>query len=163
MLDRLTSFETTRLEDMGRGTQNPAKVGVLLVGDCLMLGASPAQALSSLRCEWWYAASCEKALAAMEERTFRVVLSKFKLADGSGRRLIPAVQMASAWLFLSFPVEEGCWWIPVIEAGQLPVKVSAVHSRQFRRVLVKILNALEAGKPQESTAEAADDLENLGL
>jgi hypothetical protein len=120
-----------------------------------MPGASAAQALSPLQCEWRYAASCKEALAAMEERHFRVVLSKSKLADGSGRRLIPAVLRASGWLFLSFPVERGCWWIPVIEAGRLPVKVSAVHSRQFRSAIVEILKTMESGKPQESTAEPA--------
>ena len=147
----------------GRGMRNQAKVGVLLVDDYLMPGASAAQALSSLRCEWRYAASYKEALTAMEERHFRIVLSKSKLADGSGRRLIPAVRRASGWLFLSFLVEHGCWWIPVIEAGRPAVKVSAVHSRQFRSVIVEILAATEAGKPQESPTEAPSDLENLGL
>jgi RNA polymerase sigma factor (sigma-70 family) len=114
---------------------------VLLVDDSLAPSPSVARALSSLQCEWRYAASCEEALAAMEERTFRLVLSKFKLADGSGRRLIPAVQIASAWLFLSFQVEEGCWWIPVIEAGRLSAKAAALHSREFRSALVKIVKA----------------------
>lgn len=134
---------------------------MLFVDDSPEPSASVARALSSLQCEWWYAASCEEALAAMEERTFRVVLSKFKLADGSGKRLIPAVQMASAWLFLSFPVEEGCWWIPVIEAGRLSVKVAALHSREFRSALVKIVKATVAGAPQESSTERAKALENL--
>jgi hypothetical protein len=69
--------------------------------------------------------------------------------------------MASAWLFLSFPVEEGCWWIPVIEAGRLSVKVAALHSREFRSALVKIVKATVAGAPQESSTERAKALENL--
>ena len=141
---------------------NPGQGGVLLVDDSPVASASVARALSSLQCDWRYAASCEKALAAMEERKFRVVLSKFKLADGSGRRLIPAVQMASAWLFLSFPVEEGCWWVPVIEAGRLSVE-AALHSREFRSALVKIVKAKVAGAPQESLTERANALENLNL
>jgi CheY-like chemotaxis protein len=142
---------------------NPGEVGVLLVDDSPVPSASVARALSSLQCDWRYAASCEEALAAMEERTFRVVLSKFKLADGSGRRLIPAVQMASAWLFLSFPVEEGCWWIPVIEAGRLSVMAAVLHSREFRSALVKIVKATVAGAPQESSTERAKALENLSF
>lgn len=134
--------------------RNPAKVGVLLVDDYLMPGAAAAQWLSSLRCEWRYAASYKEALAAMEEQHFRVVLSKSNLADGSGRRLIPAVLRASGWLFLSFLVEHGCWWIPVIEEGRLPNKASAIHFRQFRSAIVEILKAMDAArKTQESTAE----------
>ena len=136
---------------------------MLLVDDSLAPSPSVARALSSLQCEWRYAASCEEALAAMEERTFRLVLSKFKLADGSGRRLIPAVQIASAWLFLSFPVEEGCWWIPVIEAGRLSVEGAALHSREFRNALVKIVKAAVAGAPHESSTQRAKALENLTL
>ena len=136
---------------------------MLLVDDTPVPSAAVKRALSSLQCDWRYAASCEEALAAMEERTFRVVLSKFKLADGSGRRLIPAVQMASSWLFLSFPVEEGCWWIPVIEAGRLSVKAAALHSREFRSALVKIMKATVAGAPQESSTERAKALEKLSL
>ena len=135
---------------------------MLLVDDFPVPSASVARALTSLQCEWTYAASCEEALAAMEERKFGVVLSKFKLADGSGRKLIPAVQMASAWLFLSFPVENGCWWIPVIEAGRLSVK-AALHSREFRIALVEIVKAKVAGAPQESSTERATVLENLNL
>ena len=136
---------------------------MLLVDDSPVPSASVARALSSLQCEWRHARSCEEALAVMEERTFRVVLSKFRLADGSGRRLIPAVQMTSAWLFLSFPVEEGCWWIPVIEAGRVSVKVAALHSREFRSALVKIVKATVAGAPHESSTQRAKALENLTL
>ena len=136
---------------------------MLLVDDSRVPSASVARALSSLQCEWRYAASCEEALAAMGERKFRVVLSKFKLADGSARRLIPAVQIASAWLFLSFPVEDGCWWIPVIEAGRLSVNSAALHSREFRSALVEIVKAMVEGAPQESSTERANVLENLSL
>ena len=136
---------------------------MLFVDDSPVPSASVARALSLLQCEWRYSASCKEALAAMEERKFRVVLSKFKLADGSGRRLIPAVQLASAWLFLSFPVEYGCWWIPVIEAGRLSVKAAALHSREFRSALVEIVEAMAAGAPHESSTEKANALENLNL
>ena len=136
---------------------------MLLVDDSPAPSEAMERALRSLQCVWRCAASCEEALAAMEGRTFQVVLSKFRLADGSGRKLIPAVQMASAWMFLSFPVEEGCWWIPVIEAGRLSVKAAALHSREFRSALVKIVRAPVAGAPQESWTERAMGLENIGL
>lgn len=154
------SAQTADFTDVGRGKKmNPTELGVLLVDDSPVPSASAARALDSLRCGWVYAASCEEALAAMEQRKFRVVLSKLKLAHGSGRRLIPGVQMASGWLFLSFPVEDGCWWIPVIEAGWLSVK-AALRSREFRSVLMKILKAKAADAPQESSVEREDTLEN---
>lgn len=132
---------------------NSAVAEVLFVGDYPVPSASLARLLSSLRCEWRYVTSSEKALTAMEERHFRVVLSKSKLADGSGRRLIPAVQSASGWLFLSFPVEDGCWWIPVVEAGRRSVEAMALHSRDFHSALEKIVKSMVVDAPRESSNE----------
>jgi hypothetical protein len=118
------------------------QAGVLFVGEYPRLSASLARVLSSLGCECGYAEKCDQALAAMEKRKFRVVLSKAKLADGNARRLIPATEAAGGWLFLSFPVEDGCWWIPVMENGQLCVESVALHSREFSKSLVNILRTI---------------------
>jgi hypothetical protein len=116
--------------------------GVLFVGEYPALSASLARVLNSLGCECRYAETCEEALAAMDKRKYRVVLSKPKLADGNARELIPATEAASGWLFLSFPVEDGCWWIPVMENGQLCVEAVALHSREFSKSLLNILEAV---------------------
>ncbi len=118
------------------------ETGVLFVGEYPALSASLARVLNSLGCECRYANSCEEAFAAIEKRKFRVVLSKTKLSDGNPRALIPAAQATSGWLFLSFPVEDGCWWIPVLENGQLCVESVAMHSREFSKSLLKILKTI---------------------
>ena len=116
--------------------------GVLFVGEYPALSASLARVLYSLGCECRYAETCEEAMAAMDQRKFRVVLSKPKLADGNARKLTPAIEAASGWLFLSFPVEDGCWWIPSIENGQLCVEAVALHSREFSKALLNILKTI---------------------
>jgi hypothetical protein len=133
------------------------EAGVLFVGEYPALSASLARVLKSLGCECRYAETCEEALAAIENRNFRVVLSKGKLADGNGRQLIPAMEAASGWLFLSFPVEDGCWWIPVMENGQLCFEGVALHSREFSKALVDILRTILPA-PVEATREAGTPL-----
>jgi hypothetical protein len=128
------------------------KAKLLFVGEYPAMSPSLMRALSSLRCEWQYARSCEEALKAMEERKFHLVLSKSKLTDGSAQRLIPAVKMASGWLFLSFPVEVGCWWVPVIEDGR-PAVNAALGSREFSRTLLKIVKTIVARALPEAAAE----------
>jgi CheY-like chemotaxis protein len=118
--------------------------GVLFVGEYPAVSASLTRVLNSLGCECRYAETCEEALAAMEKRKFRVVLSKSKLSDGNARKLIPTIEAASGWLFLSFPVEDGCWWIPAMENGQLCVEAVALHSREFSKSLVNILKTILA-------------------
>jgi hypothetical protein len=118
------------------------ETGVLFVGEYPVLSASMARMLNSMGCECGYAETCEQALAAMEKRRYRVVLSKAKLGDGNARKLLPAVEAASGWLFLSFPVEDGCWWIPVMENGQLCMESVALHSREFSKALVNVLKTI---------------------
>lgn len=115
---------------------------MLLVGEYPAFSASVARVLRTAGCEFRYAASCQEALAALEKSKYRVVLSKPKLADGNARKMIPAMQTAGGWLFLSFPVEDGCWWIPVMEEGQLCMDAVALHSREFSKSLLKIVKTI---------------------
>ncbi len=133
---------------------------MLFVGEYPALSASMARVLKSIGCEIRFAASCEEALAAMKQRRFRVVLSKTNLADGSARKLIPTVQTAEGWLFLSFPVEEGCWWIPVMQEGQLCVEAVALRSREFSKALLQIVKSVAAA-PQEAPRESGASLADL--
>ncbi len=118
------------------------EAGVLFVGEYPALSASLARVLKSLGCECRYANSRQEASAAIERRNFRIVLSKAKLADGNPRALIPAMRAASGWLFLSFPVEDGCWWIPVMENGELCLEAVALRSRDFSKSLLRIVNGI---------------------
>lgn len=134
------------------------EAGVLFVGEYPALSASVARVLKSPGCECQYARSCEEAIAALEKRRFRMVLSKPKLADGSARALIPALEEASGWLFFSFPVEDGCWWIPVMAEGRLCIEAVALHSREFSKALLKILKAMAPASAHESDRERAANL-----
>lgn len=131
---------------------------VLLVGEYPALSASVARVLRSAGCEFRYAGSCQEALAALEQGKYRVVLSKPKLADGSARKLIPAMQAAGGWLFLSFPVEDGCWWIPVMEEGQLCTDAVALHSREFSKSLLKIVKAVVPEPARETVKPSTTNL-----
>ncbi len=133
---------------------------MLFVGEYPSLSASLARVLNALGCECRYAKTCEQALAAMHKRNFRVVLSKPKLADGNARELISATEANSGWLFLSFPVEDGCWWIPVMENGQLCVEAVALHSREFSKSLLNILKAILPA-PAEAKQEVSASLVEL--
>lgn len=118
------------------------EAAVLFVGEYPALSASLARVLRSLGCECGYAKTCQEARAAMEKRKFRVVLSRAKLADGNGRELLAATEAASGWLFLSFPVEDGCWWIPVMANGRLCMEGLALHSREFSQALLNTVKAV---------------------
>ena len=139
-------------------TMNLPEAGVLFVGEFPALSASVARVLKSWGRECRYAATCEQAMAALEQRGFRLVLSKAKLPDGSARQLISTIEKNSGWLFVSFPVEDGCWWIPVMEKGQTRMEAVALHSREFSKVLLNVVKALETPAPRETAAEVGGSL-----
>lgn len=136
------------------------QAGVLFVGEYPALSASMTRMLTSMGCEIRYARCCEEALGALQQRRFPVVLSKANLTDGSARKLIPAMQTSESWLFLSFPVEDGCWWIPVMQKGQLCMDAVALHSREFSQSLLKIVKTITAA-PQEPNQESGGALADL--
>lgn len=128
------------------------------MGEYPALSASVARALKSPGCECHYVASCEEALAALQQRKFRLVLSKAKLQDGNARELLPTVEAACGWLFLSFPVEDGCWWIPVMQEGQMCMEAVALHSREFSKALVKILKSAPAAASRDRDQERVQEI-----
>lgn len=134
------------------------KTGVLFVGEYPALSSSVAHALKSLGCECHYAASCEEALAMLQQGSFRLVLSKAKLPDGNARELISPVEAASGWLFLSFPVEDGCWWIPLMEEGRLCMEAVALHSREFSKALVNILKSAPETASRDRAQERVQEI-----
>lgn len=129
------------------------RAGVLFVGEYPGLSTSVTRVLNSLGYERRFAASCEDALAALETRKYRVVLSKSKLPDGNARKLIPMLQAASGWLYLSFPVEDGCWWIPMMQDGELCMESVALHSREFSKSLIRIVKALHPAAADQTDEE----------
>lgn len=116
---------------------------VLLVGERRPLFSPLFKRLEERGYDTEYAGSCREAIELMlhpcKAKTATVVLAKVLLPDGAGRRLIPSVTVARGSLFLSFPVEDGCWWIPAVRKGQLVRKATAFHSREFAKVLLEIL------------------------
>ncbi len=87
-------------------------------------------------CECSYAALRREALALLGRPRFSIVLSKANLPDGNARGLASAVRSVSGSLFLSFPVEDGCWWIPVVRDGE-PCREVALRPRQFAEELLR--------------------------
>ena len=112
---------------------------LILVGETLSLHSPILQRFRDVGWEVRCAADPRETRIILRERAGTIVLCRGILPDGNARKLIPAVRRASGSLFLYFPVEIGCWWIPLVFEGTLCAREIAVPSRAFGRLLLEML------------------------
>jgi hypothetical protein len=127
---------------------------VLLVGRDLVSSSHLRERLQYWDCEFHLAATYAEALGLLNRCRFDLVLSETGLPDGRASRLIPWLLGAPTSLFLSFPVDGTCWWLPAVDHGRQCWGSHALRPSEFARVLDKLLYQLvsEAGPEPRSTA-----------
>jgi hypothetical protein len=82
-------------------------------------------------CEIHVASSCKEAHELVSERRFDLVLSEFRLWDGSAYPLADLLIGSDTTLFYSYPVETGCWWLPAVKNGKSVWGSLAMRPNEF--------------------------------
>jgi hypothetical protein len=129
----------------------------------LLIAASPmgvsflVTRLKKWACEIYFASSCKEAKAFVSNQRFDLVLSEFKLRDGSSYSLADLLIGSNTTLVYSYPVEAGCWWLPAISNGQSCWGSRAMQPSEFMGFLDDTLKEIRA----RETASSADTDEPL--
>src|SRR4029077_11604910 len=103
----------------------------------LLITANPmgmsflAARLKDCACEIHFASSCKEAHAFVSNQRFDLVLSDFRLGDGSAYTLADCLIGSNTTLVYSYPVETSCWWLPAIKNGQSSWGSSAMRPSEF--------------------------------
>jgi len=90
----------------------------------LLIAASPmgvtflVTRLKKWECEIHFASSCKEANTFVSSQRFDLVLSEFRLSDGSSYPLADLLVGSNTTLVYSYPVETGCYWLPAVRNGQ---------------------------------------------
>ena len=106
-------------------------------------------------CEVQFALSYKAATALVSHEPFDLVLSQFRLRDGSSYPLAALLIGSNTTLVYSYPVETGCWWLPAVKNGQSCWGSLAMRPREFMVFLDDILNEIK------SRQIASDELRDL--
>jgi hypothetical protein len=139
------------------------RCAVLLVG-CDFRGSHELQDhLNRRGCDITLASSCAEARGLLRTRSFDLVLSEFKLSDGTAYELMPPLLDTRTSMFFSNAVEDGCWWITAIEGGQDRTEGPGMRPAQFRTRLDEILLDGQFGNPRAPVARAASRPAGSGL
>lgn len=100
--------------------------------------------LKRWECEIDFASSCKEASTFVSDQRFDLVLSEYRLRDGSSDPLAASLIGSSTTLIYSYPVETDCWWLPAVKNGQLCWGSLAMRPNEFIGFLDDILKEIRS-------------------
>ena len=114
-------------------------IRVLLVGQTARSSFQLVQWLDDRGCQCHFASSCKDACVLVSETPFDLVISQFELPDRTAYPLVDRLLGSTATLFFSKPVENGCWWLPMLIRGRECVGAPGLRPGEFLETLGKTL------------------------
>lgn len=113
---------------------------VLLVGSCARKSSPLGRYLLKRGCKLSLAADKKEVIELLQRRRFDVVLSGFRLPDGTAYELMAPLRGTDTTMFFSFAVEDGCWWITAMLQGQNYSEEAGMRPREFTMVLDELVS-----------------------
>jgi len=112
------------------------KINVLVVGDSPRLFSS-FRRLEKLGCECHFAESHREVSALL-----RVTLSSTSYSACTRTKGYLNLGGLRGSMFYMLPVEQGCWWLPVLRNGENCLGTPAIRTTEFTYVLIEIIKGI---------------------
>ncbi len=141
-----------------------AGMSVLLVGSCARRSSVLGRHLLERGCNVSLAGCKKVAIDLLRRRRFDVVLSGFRLPDGTAYELMEPLRGTDTTMFFSFAVEDSCWWITALLQGRDRSEEAGMRPREFTMVLDEQLSkrALKSNGQSASGSARADYASGAG-
>jgi hypothetical protein len=117
---------------------------VLLLGESARGSSYLVCHLEQLGCTCSLATSSVEALELVDRHAFHLILSAKPLHETE--RLVAALSESDCTVFFSYPVEDGCWWLPLVHCGQKCLGAPAVRSSEFFSLLNRLVKEIESNE-----------------
>jgi hypothetical protein len=121
-----------------------AMIKVLLLGEHESGSAHLRHQLESRGCVCWFAHSAEEGAVLHGGRSFHLILSTRPLHHGDAPALAE-LSNSSCSIFYTYPVEDGCWWMPVMRHGEKCVGCPGATPGEFLGLLEQVLSEIRMG------------------
>jgi hypothetical protein len=108
---------------------------VLLVGPDFKLGQSLPERLHQWGFQCHFVNTARMASELLSSHAINVVLATTCLPDGSGLSLMASLPGLPVTAFLCLPVEDSCFWLPVLDRGRICLGSPALRPREFARAI----------------------------
>jgi hypothetical protein len=115
------------------------KINVLVVGESPRLFSS-FRRLERLGCECHFAESHREVSALLSHTKLDIVLSLYTHERLSQMMALLAGLRVS--MFYMLPIEEGCWWLPVLRNGENCLGTPSIHTTEFTYVPIEIIKGI---------------------
>lgn len=135
-------------------------VNVLLIGQSARGFSNVIQRLAKSGCHCLLAHSYNEAVKVLATGSFELVLSASLFPYNEIQSLAAAVTGTRASVFCAYPVEDGCWWLPVLTNGIECLGAPALRPSDFAELLDRVVDdirnikspvAARSHKPSQST------------
>jgi len=131
---------------------------VLLFGENQSSWVRLQEQLEKRGCRCRFARSADEALAQNGPREYDLILTNVPVAQIDAR--LDKLGSFQPNVFYCHPVEDGCWWLPVVRYGRKCFGAPGVRGREFMGVLDQIIRDRSAepavsGEPQTPRSSAA--------
>lgn len=121
---------------------NSDSVNVLVLGESAKGSSSLLRRLQNWGCDGSLATSTEEALALIGHHTFRLILSTLPLHGLDP--LLGQLGESDCTVFFTCPVEDGCWWVPLVRHGQKCLGTPALLPSEFTELLPRLVREIAA-------------------
>lgn len=121
-------------------------VRVLLVGESAKGSSSLQDRLEKCGCECHASESCSEAILLSAGHAFDLILCTGQM-EGINE-LVESLIGSPTTLFRCLPVEDSCWWLPVVRQGEKCLGAPALRPTEFASALDEIVEEIKSGKHQ---------------
>ena len=118
--------------------------------------------LKKWACEIHFASSCREANASVSKQRFDLVISEFRLWDGSPYPLAGLLLGSDTTLVYSYLTENGCWWLPAVKNGESVWGSLAMKPSEFIGFLDTTLKEIRSRQTANSDASAEPMFKVMG-
>jgi hypothetical protein len=119
---------------------NYGSVSVLLLGERESGLSYLRQQLENRGCRCWFAHSTKEGLALFGRHCFQLILSTTALHEANS--LVTELGDSACTAYYCYPVEDGCWWLPVARHGQKCFGAPGLRPSEFVAVLDEMLREI---------------------
>jgi len=137
-------------------------VRVLLLGECTRGSSHLLWYLGQCGCHCWFAASAAEAVALFHQCKFHLILSTSPVHQAT--QMMSLLGRSNCSVFCAYPVEQGCWWLPLMDGGQKCFGAPGLRPSEFADVLDQKLERIRAryfAAPKRLQEDAYDNARAL--
>jgi hypothetical protein len=135
-------FETnSSLTPHSEGTVAVSSPSVLLVGRSGSWGTLVLKSLEKFGSELSFAAPQAVTSEYVRRGAYNLILLDSTVPPEQRRQLVSELVGSEASIFYTFPVENGCWWLPTLHRGQDCHGTPAYRRNEFPLELERILQS----------------------